>query len=141
MADESIPAAERHYHFAKILTARRLTLYKHLIEAKEIIVEIESENSAIHKAINLLAANLKEEERNKLQIKYAEYTPKTPPKKILTRRSAEENVIESIAKTMFAPRNEANIIQWEALEAHERLSLVTKARDYYKNMFNKKDAK
>jgi hypothetical protein len=139
-ADPNIPAANKNYHFAKLLTARRLTLYTHLIQAKEIIVEIEAENSAIHRAINLEAAELKAEEREKLNIKYAEYQQKTAPVKIRTpRKSAEDNVIESIAKTIFAPKKDG-IIQWEALEQHERLSLITKAKDYYNNMFKKKES-
>jgi len=139
LADDTIPRSEKYYVLAKRLTIRRAHLFKILVQAKEIVTEVEAENSAIHRTINMIAANLKKEEREKLNIKYAEYIPSTPPKKVLNpRKSTEDKVIEGIAKTMFAPRNDKGQVSWEELPASDRDSLITKAKSYYKQMFAKK---
>jgi hypothetical protein len=127
------PAIEnKPFFFAQQVQARQQHLYKTLVSVRELITEIDSERHANFRAINALASRLKKEEREKLNIKYAEYVP---PSKVTSvrqpRMNAQDKVIEGIAKMMFAPRIEG-IIQWEALEKSERQQYIEKAKQYFK---------
>lgn len=130
--DPDIAPENKAFFFAQQIQARQNHLYKTLVSVKELITEIDSERHANFRAINALASRLKKEEREKLNIKYAEYVV---PSKITSvkqpRMNAQDKVIEGIAKMMFAPRIDG-IIQWEALEKSERQQYVEKAKQYFK---------
>lgn len=131
-ADDSIPADQKVFFFAGQIQARQNHLYKTLVSVKELITEIDSERHANFRAINALASRLRKEEREKLNIKYAEYVPPAKISKVRQpRMSAQDNVIEGMAKLMFAPRINGEI-QWAALEASERQACIEKAKQYFK---------
>jgi hypothetical protein len=127
------PAIEnKPYFFAQQIQARQNQLYKALIEVRELVTEIEAEKHANYRALNALASRLKREEREKLNLKYAEYTPVAKVKLVKQPRlKAEDKVIIDIARLMFAPRKDG-IIQWEALEASDRQKYIEQARQYFK---------
>ena len=127
------PAIEnKAFFFAGQIQARQNHLYKTLVSVRELITEIDAERHANFRAINALASRLRKEEREKLNIKYAEYVPPTKVGKVSQPRlSAQDKVIEGMAKMMFAPRIDG-IIQWEALEKSERQGYIEKAKQYFK---------
>lgn len=130
--NEDSTIENKPYFFAQQIQARQNILYKALVQTRELITEIDSERHANYRAINALASRLKREEREKLNIKYAEYIPSSKVGKIKQPRiSAQDKVIEGIAKMMFAPRKDG-IIQWEALESSERQTYIEKAKQYFK---------
>lgn len=129
-ADANI--GNKPFFFAQQIKARQAILYKALVEARELLTEIGAEQHANYRAINALASRLKKEEREKLNIKYAEYVPSSKVGKVRQpRTTAQDKVIEGIAKMMFAPRKDG-IIQWEALEASERQACIEKAKQYFR---------
>ena len=131
-SDDTIATDNKAFFFAQQIQLRQQILYKTLVEVRELVTEIESEKHANFRAINALAVRLKKEEREKLNIKYAEYIPSKIVGKVrVPRLKAEEKVIIDMAKLMFAPRKDG-IIQWEALEAPERQSYIEKAKQYFK---------
>jgi len=136
--DPDIPSANNNkwIFFAKQLQARQSYMQQALIKVIELGNETRNRNAALQTALNLLGAKLRKEERDAIQLKYADYVPAKPPIKVLhPRQSAQEKVIEGVAKMMFAPRKDG-IIQWEALTHEEREACLGKARATFKGQLN-----
>ena len=135
-ADANIPANEKSFFFVREMQERHKSLSVTLVEGIKLVVEIRSRDQAVNRALNLTASKLRADEKAKLKIQDINYVPKEAPKKVTARMTQKDRTIESIAKTMYAPRNAQNKIVWDELPSEQRQDCLNKARQLFANNFS-----
>ena len=136
MADASVEAEHKYYKLVELVRERYNHFKDILWQVRDIEIDIANRQHAEQRYLNNLASKLRTEEREKLKLEDISYVPKEPPKKIGTkqRMSAEERVIETTARLMFAPRDTNNKILWAELSEAEREGYIERAKIQFKTV-------
>jgi hypothetical protein len=135
MADDSIPADKKYMFMANELQQRYRHMEKTVLEGIKVITECRSRAAANQRGLNLLASKLRSEERTKLKITDINYKVVEPPKKVNTRTTAKDKVIEGMAKIFFAPKDNKGNIIWNELTDEQRQECINQARKQFSGTY------
>ena len=131
LSNSDVPEDKKNFDFHQQMQMRQAHLQVALKKGIELLVETRSRLSSIQRSMNVNAAKLRKDERDKLKIADINYVPKEIPKKVQARTTEKNKVVINIAQIFCAPRDAKGNFIWNELTDEQREECLVRARKIF----------